>query len=73
MAPALMMMNEDIVLLTLDLFAIRASEGLQLIREEKEILKEIRRKTESRETEEAVARAAKELWKTSARSVQSSE
>jgi hypothetical protein len=62
--------NKNIILLTLDLFAIRALEGLQLIREEKEILKEGRWKTE---TEEAVARAAKELWKTSACSVQSSE
>jgi hypothetical protein len=65
--------NEDIILLTLDLFVIRALEGLQLIREEKEILKEIKRETENGETEEAVARAAKELWKTSAHSVQSSE
>jgi hypothetical protein len=52
---------------------IRALEGLQLIREEKKILKEIRRETENREKEEAVARAAKELRKTSAHSVQSSE
>jgi hypothetical protein len=63
------------------LFAIRALEGLQLIGEEKEILKEIRRKTENRETEEmengeteeAVARAEKKLQKTSACFVQSFE
>jgi hypothetical protein len=60
---------EDIVLLTLDLFAIRALKGLQLVREEKEILKEM----ENGETEEAVARAAKELQKISAYFVQSSE
>jgi hypothetical protein len=55
--------NKDIVLLTPDLFAIRALEGLQLIREEKEILKKIRREKENRETKKAVARAAKELQK----------
>jgi hypothetical protein len=53
--------NEDIILLTLDLFAIRALEELQLIREEKEMLKEIRREMKNEEKEEAVARAAKEL------------
>jgi hypothetical protein len=41
--------NENIVLLTLDLFAVRALEGLELIGEEKEILREIRRETESGE------------------------
>jgi transposase InsO family protein len=65
--------NENIVLLTPDLFAIRALEGLELIGEEKEILREIRRETESGEKEEAVAKAVKELRKTSVRSVQSSE
>jgi Integrase zinc binding domain len=65
--------NKDIVLLTLDLVAMRALEGLQLIGEEKEILKEIRRERENGEKEEAVAKAVKELWKTSACSVQSSE
>jgi hypothetical protein len=43
------------------LFAIRALEELQLIREEKEMLKEIRREMKNEEKEEAVARAAKEL------------
>src|SRR5208282_3118500 len=65
--------NEDIVLLTPDLFAVRALEGLELIGEERDILAEIRRETESGEKEEAVAKAVKELWKTSARSVQSAE
>src|SRR6202522_1204988 len=65
--------NEDIVLLTPDLFAVRALEGLELIGEEKEILKEIRKETESGEKEEAVAKAVKELRKTSVRSVRSSE
>ena len=33
--------NQNLTLLTPDLFAIRALEGLQVAREEKEILKEI--------------------------------
>jgi hypothetical protein len=48
-------------------------EGLQLIKEEKEILKEIRRETDNGEKGEAVAKAAKELQKTSACSIQSSK
>src|ERR1700679_4230244 len=46
--------NKDIVLLTPDLFAVRALEGLELVGEEKEILKEIRKEMESGEKEEAV-------------------
>jgi Integrase zinc binding domain len=65
--------NEDIVILTLDLFAIRALEGLELVGKEKEILREIRKEMESREKEEVVAKAVKELWKMSAHSVQSLE
>jgi hypothetical protein len=65
--------NENIVLLTPDLFAVRALEGMELIGEEKEISKEIRRETESGEKKEAVARAVKELRKTSTHFVQSSE
>ena len=34
--------NQDLTLLTLGLFAIRALEGLQVVGEEKDILKEIR-------------------------------
>ena len=60
-------------MLTPDLFAVRALEGLELIGEKKEILKEIRRETESGQKEEAVAKAVKKLWRTSACSVQLSE
>jgi hypothetical protein len=48
---------------------IRALEGLELFGKEKEILREIRKETESREKEEAVAKAVKELQKTSVHSV----
>ena len=58
--------NENIVLLTLDLFAIQALEGLELIEEEKEILGG----RQSGEKEEAVAKVVKELQKTSTHSIQ---
>jgi hypothetical protein len=51
------------------LFAIRALEGLELVGEEKKILREIRREMESGEKEEAVAKAVKELCKMSTHSV----
>src|SRR5271154_4091587 len=65
--------NENIVLLTPDFFAVRALEGMELMGEERDVLKEIRREVEKGETEEVVARAVKELCKTSARSVRSAE
>ena len=55
--------NENIVLLTLDLFVIWALEGLELIGEEKEILREIKREMENAEREEAVAKAVKSFGK----------
>jgi hypothetical protein len=61
--------NEDIILLTPDLFVIRALEGLELVGKEKEILREIRREMESIGKEEVVAKAVEELQKMSAHSV----
>ena len=53
--------NEDIILLMLDLFVIQALEGLELMGEERVILREILREMEDGEREEAVAKAVKEL------------
>src|SRR5271155_356999 len=61
--------NEDIVLLTPDFFTVCALEGVELVGEEQDILKEIRREVDRGETEEAVARAVNELRKTSACSI----
>ena len=61
--------HKNIGLLTLDLFAIQALEGLELIREEKEILREIRREMENGVRQEAVAKVVKALQKTSACSI----
>jgi transposase InsO family protein len=65
--------NSDMILLTPNLFAVRALEGVEMIGEERDILKVIRKGVRNREKEEAVARAAKELQGTSARSVRSAE
>ena len=65
--------NQNIVLLTSALFAIRALEGLELVGEERSILKEVRKELEQGEKEEAVAKVVKELQKSSEHSVRSSE
>ena len=53
--------NQNLTLLTLSLFTIRALEGLQAVGEEKDILKEIRCRMEAEDQEEVVIMAVKEL------------
>ena len=53
--------NSDITLLTPAFFAVRALEGMELVGEEQEILKEIQKGTKDREKEEAIAKVAQEL------------
>jgi RNase H-like domain found in reverse transcriptase/Reverse transcriptase (RNA-dependent DNA polymerase)/Integrase zinc binding domain/Chromo (CHRromatin Organisation MOdifier) domain len=65
--------NQNLTLLTPNLFAIRALEGLQAVGEERDILKEIRRGMEAEDQEEVVITAVKELKKSPAKSVRSSE
>ena len=65
--------NDNMVLLTLNFFAVRALEGLEAAGEEQGILKDIRKGTQDGEKEEPVARAARELQGSSARSVKSVE
>jgi len=65
--------NDNMVLLTLNFFAVRALEGLEAAGEEQGILKDIRKGMQDGEKEEPVARAAKELQGSSARSVKSVE
>ena len=52
--------NQNLTLLSPDLFAIRALEGLQVAGEEKDILKEIRCGMEAGDQEEVVVKAVKE-------------
>ena len=65
--------NQNLVLLTLGVFAARALEGLQVVGEEKDILKEIRRGMETEDQEEVVVKAVKELKKSLAKSMKSSK
>jgi transposase InsO family protein len=65
--------NSNMVLLTPDLFAVRALEGLEVVGEERNIMRDIRRGVRDGEKEEGVAKVAKELQSTSAKSVRSAE
>ena len=65
--------NQNLVLLTPGVFAARALEGLQVVGEEKDILKEIRCRMETEDQEEVVVKAVKELKKSPTKSVKSSE
>ena len=61
--------NQNLTLLTLNLFAIRALEGLQAVGEERDILREIRHAMEAEDQEEVVIMAVKEFKKSPAKSV----
>ena len=65
--------NENIILLTPDRFAIHALQGLEVIREEQDILWDIRKGVQNTEKEEAVAKAVKELQRTLTWSIRSAE
>ena len=65
--------NQDLTLLTPGLFAMRALEGLQVVGEEKDILKEIRCRMDVEDQDEVVVKAVKELKKSPAKSVRTSK
>jgi len=65
--------NSNITLLTPGFFAVRALEGLEVVGEERDILKDIRKGTRDGEKEEAVAKVVKELKATRSRTVRSAE
>ena len=65
--------NSDITLLTPGLFAIRVLEGLEVIGEEQNILRDIRKGTRDREPEEAIVKVVKDLKATRSRTVRSVE
>jgi len=65
--------NEDVVLLRPELLAVQALEGVQLEGLEKDILREIRQGNQKGDQEEPVAKAAKELWQASSKTVRSTE
>jgi transposase InsO family protein len=65
--------NSDITLLTPAFFAARALEGAELIGEERDILRDVRKGTRDGEKEEAVAKVAKELIASNGKLVRSAE
>jgi len=65
--------NKDVVLLRPELLAIQALEGVQLEGPEKDILREIRQGNQKGDQEEPVAKAVKELWQASSKTVHSAE
>ena len=65
--------NQNLTLLTPSLFAIRALEGQQAISEERDILREIRCRLEAEDREEVVIIAVRELKKSPAKSIRTSE
>jgi hypothetical protein len=56
--------NSSLMLLTPGFFAIRALAGLEAIREERDLLKDIHRSTRDEEHEEAIAKVVEELKST---------
>jgi len=65
--------NEDMVLLRPELIAVRALEGLHLEGPERDMLREICQGNQKGEQEEPVAKAARELWQASSKTVCSAE
>src|SRR6202789_4453804 len=65
--------NADIPLLTPGMFAVRALEGVEVVGEERNILRDIRKRTKDEEPEEAIAKIVKELKTTRSRTVRSAE
>jgi len=65
--------NADITLLNPGLFAVRALEGIEVVGEERTILRDIRTGTKDAETEEAIAKVVKELKASRSRTVRSAE
>ena len=65
--------NDNIVLLTPNLFTIRALEGLHIVGEERDIMREIQRGTRDGETEVQIGKVAVGLRNSKAKLVQSPE
>jgi len=65
--------NEDVVLLRPELLAIQALEGVQMEGPEKDILKEIRQGNQRSDQKEPVAKAARELWQATSKTIRSAE
>ena len=65
--------NQNLTLLTPWLFSVRALEGVQVVGEEKDILREISQGMEDQDQEEGVVKVVKELKKSLTKSMKSSK
>jgi len=65
--------NEDVVLLRPELIAVWALKGLHLKGPERDMLREIRQGNQRGKQEESIAKAARELWQASSKTVRSME
>ena len=65
--------NDNMVLLTSNFFAVRALEGLQMVGEKRNILKEIQHEMETGNKEEVVIKVIRELMKSATKSVKPAE
>ena len=65
--------NQNITLLTPEFFAVRALEGLEVVGEERQLFRDIRKETKSNDLEDVVLKAVKSLKSTRGRSIHSSE
>jgi len=65
--------NKDVVLLRLELIVVQALEGLHPEGPERDMLREIRQGNQRGDQEEPVAKAARELWQASSKTVHSAE
>jgi len=65
--------NKDVVLLRPELLTVRALKGVQLEGPERDILREICQGNQRGDQEELVAKAARELWQASSKTVCSAE
>ena len=61
--------NDNMVLLTPDLFTVRALEGLEIVGEERDILRDIRKGTKDGEKEPQVAKMVVGLQSRSSKSL----
>ena len=65
--------NSNVTLLTPGLFTIHALEGLEVVGEERSILRDVQKDIRDGEPEEAIAKVVKELKATSSQTVRSAE
>ena len=61
--------NDNLTLLSLELFAPRALEGLMAIGEEQDLLWDLQKAFQESNKEESIVKAVEKLWKGNAKSI----